>query len=343
LTPGQYALGLWYDGINAGSGIQIYPDSAHPRPFTITGGEEYGNIDFLVLPQGSYRVSGKVEGARKGNRFALSLAAPDQPALPMAQTLTDDDGSFHFDKIPAGSYDLLAGGPDVGYGARTSVVGPEASFGRTRVSVNGNVENVVIEAAAARSIAVTLRGPGGEALPKGCPAAASVSPEALEPWGIEFRNATTVLTGNETTLLKNLAPGRFRFSASELGPSCYQANEVVADLSGDQARPVAIELAPAGQIRGSLQAGQRPADVVVVLLEAGGAAGDAQTRIAFPDTRGHFAFEGLHPGGYRIAAQSASEARARWVADVNHMRSVEVKGGASTDVELAVVPKGGRQ
>jgi beta-lactamase regulating signal transducer with metallopeptidase domain len=342
LTPGQYALGLWYDGLKEGSGVQLYPDNARPRLFTVAGGEEYPDIDFLVLPQGAYRVSGKVEGARKSNRYALSLALPEQPALPIAQTVTGDDGSFQFERIRPGVYDLLAGGPDVGYGARTSFVGPNASFARSRINVSGDVENLVIEAKPARSVSVKLAGQGGEGIPKGCEASVSIVPNSLEPWGIEFRNGSVVASGNEATL-RNLAPGRFRLVAAGLGSGCYQANEAIADLSGEQAAPVTIELASAGQIRGSLRTAARPADFVVVLLDTSDAAADAQTRIAFPDAAGHFEFEGLHPGGYRIAAQSAAEARARWVADVGRMTSVAVKGGAAAEVELSVPAKGGRQ
>jgi hypothetical protein len=70
---------------------------------------------------------------------------------------------------------------------------------------------------------------------------------------------------------------------------------------------------------------------------------DAQTRLAFPDANGHFAFDGLHPGRYRIAAQSAAESKARWVADVAHMTAVEVKGGVATEIQVSAPAKGDRQ
>jgi protocatechuate 3,4-dioxygenase beta subunit len=341
LTPGQYALGLWYDGIKEGSGVQLYPDNAHPRFFTVTGGEDYPNIDFMVLPQGTFRVAGRVEMPKQGDKWALSLALPEQPALPIARTVSEDDGSFHFDRIPPGAYDLLVGGPDRGYGAHTSVLGPTPYFSRSHLSVSANVENLVIAVTPARSVTVTLRAAAGETLPKGCPSTVQLLPEPLEPWAIDFPRSPMVSFDKEQAI-QNLAPAKFRLRVMDLGSGCYQANEAIADLTGDRPAPVAIELAAAGQIHGSLRAAARPADFVIVLLE-GTESADAQTRLAFPDANGHFAFDGLHPGRYRIAAQSAAESKARWVADVAHMTAVEVKGGVATEIQVSAPAKGDRQ
>ena len=142
--------------------------------------------------------------------------------------------------------------------------------------------------------------------------------------------------------MKNLAPGKFRISAMNLGSACYQANQAIADLSAESPGPVAIELAAAGQITGALRAGAaRPAEFVVVLLEDG-ASPDAQARLAFPDPQGHFGFDGLRPGRYRVAAQPAAESKARWVSDVTRMTELEVKGGSPTEIELPAAAKGGR-
>jgi hypothetical protein len=57
--------------------------------------------------------------------------------------------------------------------------------------------------------------------------------------------------------------------------------------------------------------------------------------VAFPDAQARFAFEGLRPGKYRLAAQPATAARARWVADLEKMTEIEVLGGALTNIDLA--------
>ena len=317
LQPGQYAVGLWYDGLKEGSGVQIYPSRARPRFFKVAGGEDYKNVDFLVTPQATYQVSGKVELPKKGEVYALSLALAEQQALPLAQVLTEVDGSFKFDKIPMGTYELLVGGPDKGYGARTSQLAPEPNFGRMPVQVGGgNVENLTIAVTPGRTLTVTLRGHGSDALPPGCPQSVSVALELVEPWGLIGLPNAQVAFGKESTL-KNLAPGRVRLVAGGLGAGCYQIDPPVVDLSRGTGGAAVVELAPAGAIRGTLRAGgAKPTEFAVVLIEVGAAA-DAQAQLAFPDTQGKFAFEGLKPGRYRIAAQAAAgAAKARWVADV---------------------------
>jgi hypothetical protein len=254
-------------------------------------------------------------------------------------TLSEDDGSFKFDRVPAGNYDLLVGGPERGYGLRLSLVGPGAQFARQRLSVSGNIENLAIELAPAKSVAVTVRAAEGDTPPRGCPASIQVVAEPLEPWGMLFTPTTTVAFGKEQKI-GSLAPGKFRLNAYDL-KGCYVVRPAIVDLSGEPA-PAVIELGSAGQIHGSLRNASRPADFVIVLLE-GTAVVNGDTRLAFPDAKGHFAFDSLRPGQYRIAAQSASEAKARWVADVARMTEIDVKAGADTEIELPAPAQGGRQ
>jgi hypothetical protein len=345
LPPGQYALGVWYDGLKDGSGVQLYPDNARPRFFNISGGEEIDHIDFLIVPRGSYRVAGKVQVPKKGDQYALALGLPDQPALPVAQALTEGEGAFHFDKIPIGTYDLFVGGPSRGYGARTTLLGPEPMYARMRIQVTGqNIEGLDIPLTEPRSLAVSLKARGGGALPEGCPQSAPVYAEALDPWGLVFpgSGSAQVAFGKEQTL-KGLAPGLFRVSLRELGNSCYLVNSPAVDLSGEAAGPVALEVAPAGSIRGTLRAGSAsPKDFAVVLLDSGASA-DAPSQLAFPDDQGRFTFGGLHPGRYRIAAQPAAAAKSRWVPDVSRMTEIDIQAGSPTDLDLPVAPKGGRQ
>jgi hypothetical protein len=330
LPPGQYTLGLWYGGLNEGSGMQL-----HPQSFTVTGGEEFRDIDFLIVPRAAFRVSGKVVLPTPGVTFALALGLPEQPALPVSQALTQADGSFSFAKIPAGTYDLYAAGPENGYGAFDSALDDVPFFGRARVEVTGaDVEGLEVPVAAGRSIAVVLQGPAGGPPPEGCPPSAAVTLTALEPWGAMVTGKVQAAFGKGQAA-RNLAPGRYRLTAAGLGGACYQAGVPVVDLSGETAGPATVQLATAGSIRGVLSAGSaRAADFVVVLLDAAG----AQTQLAFADAEGRFRFEGLAPGRYRIAAS-----RGRWVGDLSHMVEIEIPGGAPTDVELPVIPPTGER
>lgn len=207
LPPGQYAIGLWYSGLNEGSGMQFYPDNVHPRIFTVAGGEEYGTINFTVEPRQSYAVSGKIELPAGKKQFQLALGLPEQPALPIAQTLTEDDGTFRFEKVPAGTYDLFAAGPTGGYGAFDSILGGgEPLFGRTRVQVIAqSVEGLSVPLSPGRPLKLVLRPQAG------CPQTVAVSLASLEPWAVMFSPSAQVAFGQEQTI-RNLAPGRARYA-----------------------------------------------------------------------------------------------------------------------------------
>src|ERR1017187_5388922 len=347
LPPGQYALGLWYSGLSVGSGVQLHPDNVHPRFFTISGGEDYRDIDFLVAPGAAYSVSGKIDLPKPNSSFSLALSLPEQPALPIAQTLTAPDGSFGFEKIPSGTYDLFVAGPVGGYGGFDSSLaqGSDPLFGRARVQVVGqNVEGIGVPLSGGKSVEVILHTQGPGPVPQGCPQSAAVSLQLLEPWGI-LANYTVQAGFAKAQSVRNLPPARYSVTASGLGGGCYQVNRPVADLSGDATNAVAVEGAPAGSIRGVLRAGSAPAkDFAVVLLDAEATDG-TPAQLAFADEQGHFAFDGLRPGRYRMAAQPAAEAsRTQWVADVMHMVEIDVPGGVPTDVDLPVsaVKGGGR-
>lgn len=348
LTPGEYCLGVWYDGLKDGSGVQLYPDNAHPRFFTVSGGEEFSNIDFQIQPRASYQISGKVEAPGNGQTFALALGLPDQPAFPIAQALTEVDGSFRFEKVPMGTYDLFIGGPSVGYGMRTTLLGKNPLYGRMRIQVGGqNVDGIQIKVDAGKSLPVVLHAhgspEGSSAPPQGCPQNISVSAVSLEPWGLIPLDRTQVTFGKQQTIL-NLAPGLFRIEAVELPAGCYQVRPAVVDLRSEITVPAALELASAGSIRGALRSGDaRASDFSVVLLDAD-SAGGAQAQLAFPDAEGRFGFQGLRPGRYRIAAQATAQAsRSRWIGDVSRMLEIEVAGGAPTNVDLPIAVKEGKR
>ncbi len=345
LPPGDYAVGLWYAGQKDGSGMQLYPDNAHPRIFTVAGGEEYRYIDFSLTPAAAYRVSGKIELPKPGVTFALALGNPEQPSLPIAQTRTENDGSFHFEKVPLGSYDLFVAGPTGGYTQFESTLGDgDPLFGRTRIQVIGqNVEGVNFLVSPGRSLSVVLRSNNTDSPAPGCPQRAAIAVTPLEPWGILFTADAQARFGNQQ-VIPNLPPGRFRGVANGLGSGCYQSSPLVVDLSGAFSGPVAVELAAAGSIQGVLRGSARPADFAVVLLDAESTAG-AQAQVAFPDAEGRFKFEGLRPGLYRIAAPPVVEKSSRrWVADLAHMVEVNVPGGRPVNVDLAaILPQGRRQ
>ena len=329
LRPGQYAVALAYDGLKDGAGFHMFPDSAHPRIFTVTGGEEYEDINFVVTPAAVFDVSGRVKFPGNHKQYALSLALPDQPLFPVSQVWTDQTGSgdFHFTKVPAGTYDLFVAGPTGGYGARDAVVSdPEAQYARMKVNIGQNVQGLEVAVSPGRTLRVTLRSSEGEKLPEGCPPSSPLILDLMEPWGLMLPVRNNAVFGKDLSV-PGLPPARYRVRAA-LGPNCYQAKEVIADLSGDAAGTAAIEVSSAGSVQGTVNA---PNVAVVLLPEEGGDA-----RVVFPRDGGRFAFDSLAPGRYRIAARPVADAKARWVGDVEKMQVIEVTGGKPAHVDLEV-------
>ena len=340
LPPGHYAVGLWWGGLSVGSGAQMYPDNAHPRVFDVAGGEDYRDIDFVVVAGASFSVSGKIEGTTPKAQYSIALALPDLPAMPVAQLWTEEDGTYRLERIPPGQYDLLVAGPTRGYGEFDSVVGDGVVYGRQRIQVIGeNLEGVNVAMSAGRTLDVVLRG-----AKDACPKTVPVNLSLLEPWGVFGRSPAQATQANfdKAQTAHDLAPARYSVSAVGLGANCYQVNRPVVDLNRESVGAVAVELAPAGSIRGTLRGAANAKEFAVTLLDTDPDRSDA-ARLAFPDTEGRFEFGGLRPGRYRIAAQLASgSAKARWVSDIAHMIEIDVPGGVPTELELPV-SKGGAQ
>jgi Carboxypeptidase regulatory-like domain len=331
LPPGEYAVALAQFGLSGtAASVQLYPENAHPRFFSVSGGEEYKDIDFSIQPVDGYHVSGSVTLPKPGKPFGLTLVSVDQPMLDVARTLTDEKGAFRFDSIASGSYYLFVSGPMAGYGATAIVLGPGPQFARTRVDVAGqNVEGLAIAVHEGATVGLTLK-----AAPAGaCPKAAAVSLRPMESWGAFVdRNGQAA---EEEQTVRGVAPGRYRVVVTNLPDTCFQRGVTTVDATSGDGH-AAVELAAPGSIRGVLRGAAQAADYAVLLLPSDREA-PSPVQLAFPDSAGRFAFSGLRPGRYRIAARPAAEAsRARWLNGLAGMVEIEIPGGEPTDLELPV-------
>jgi hypothetical protein len=143
LPPGQYAVVVTYGASKRvvsmtgeaeagalGSGVTYYPSNSQPRIFSVSGGEEYRDIDFSVVPGALYEISGKLDIDSPKRGFWLALTSQSQPAFAMAMTSAKEDGTFHFAGVPPGSYSLFAVGPAHGRGPFGMEVDENSLFGR---------------------------------------------------------------------------------------------------------------------------------------------------------------------------------------------------------------------
>ena len=239
LPPGRYAVVASY-GASAravggtggaitnprfGSGYLFYGGNTRPQFFTVSGGEEYRGVDFIVQPAVSYAVSGKVETppASEG-RFWLAMTQVDQPALAVAVTEAAEDGSFNFEAVPAGSYDLYASGPTPARGFRGGLLDRDPLYGHAHVDVGGmNVEGISLAVAKGATVMFVLK-PGD-----GCPAQASVRLVPLADRGA-WKEWNAQLTAGKQNSIDGVPPGRYELEVAIAPDTCALAEEAAIDV-----------------------------------------------------------------------------------------------------------------
>jgi hypothetical protein len=243
LPPGQYAIAAAY-GSNTmtvgstgrgflvpglGSGVAYYPSNEHPRSFTIVSGQEFRNIDFTILPTNQYMVSGTVAASGSGAndaRFWVSLAPANQPAIAVAVTPANADGSFRLEGVPPGSYTLYASGPSNARSSRGAELSSEALFARMPVTIGSqDVEGIRVAPEKGRSATVSLAAPA-----TGCSGKGELVLSGLEDWGANLERRSPISSTNKA-ILRDLPPARYQVSVSGLGETCVAPEDQILDLT----------------------------------------------------------------------------------------------------------------
>jgi hypothetical protein len=261
----------------SGSGVAFYPEE-----LSIVSGDEHVHIDFSLAPSALFRVSGRVDEQDVGTGdFWVALAPVNNPEIASSVAIAGNDRTFHFEGIRPGSYYLFVSGPAQIRSTFGAEFGDHGFFGRTQIEVTGqDVEGLSLRVAPGLTLPITVK--GGD----GCSAKAQVTASATEDWaayithsGKSKEDGNVVLTG--------LAPARYRVLVN--GEKCFQASEVIADLSGGNVKPVEVRLSRGGSIHVHV------IPSVLVLLS-----GEAETRTEMPDAGGNVEFNALPPGHYRL-------------------------------------------
>jgi hypothetical protein len=240
LAPGRYAVAVAYGNSTiavgssgapeaaaaTGSGVLFFPGNSKPRIFDISSGDEYWGIDFAVVPSGLYSVSGKVESPDSRTGFWLALITHEQPALAAAVTNAEPNGSFRFDGIPPGSYDLLVAGPAMGRNRQGATLGDKPLFGRAQVEVGAmNVGDLTVEVQPGRPAAFILRAAGTSAGGANCAvAAAKLRLQPVQDWAAGLDRLVEVTTA-KSVRVDGLAPGAYHLALEGLAPECRIASE----------------------------------------------------------------------------------------------------------------------
>lgn len=338
LAPGRYALAATLAAFRSGVGVgaMFYPDNSQPKMFSISGGEDYRNVDFSFFESSQILVSGSVNPAAPGKSYAISLVPKDSPILSTALTQTETDGKFSLDGIPPGAYYLLASGPVRGHRAREAILEDRPSFGRAQIEVGGqNLDGVTLEIAERREAGFVLGVENG-APPPGCPIVASLLLTPLENWGSSIVRQFDVGFTNPQ-FVENLAPGRYSLTARNLNEYCFSETRILDLTEPAEREIIAAPVIAAGEILGHITGMEEDLGYSVVLVSSDSYDETQTLRVAYPDMEGSFSFSGLRPGRYRITATDVSTTEDhRWIPDLTEMFELDVMGGAPTHLELPI-------
>jgi hypothetical protein len=342
LPPGDYLIALVYGASTiavgqsgdvavksgVGSGALFYPTSSQPQVFTVAGGEDLRNINFTAGQSLLFSVSGRVELPSTPFSIWLALTATGQPTLATAVAQANPDGTFKFEGVPPGRYNLFASGPSQGRNGMGTFLGPKPRFGRSAVTISGqNIEGLEVALAVPRTATVSAEGTCGASV-----SSVKVRLLATEDWAAVLGQTLDLSIGQEIKAL-NLAPAKYRLELQDAPPGCTQTGEATLDLTGPDSS-AKVMVATTGSIRGHAPPG---AETGIAMIDAEGKGG---LRIAVPDEKGIFEFADVPPGRYRLSLRNGSgPAYSSLTAGPGKAREVEVRGGAPTEVDLQVESK----
>ena len=371
LPPGTYALLVRYGnaslpegGVRSTLGLLRYPAN--------NGGFELDEGSTLVVqisvPSGPSRViEGLVDLREVGQWYWITLSDPNEPALAVATTTSDEHGSFAFDGVVAGAYELLAvpgTGPinSKSAAARSSAF---TGFDRARVDVRQqDIRNVRLapREIIGGSVALRMTSPS-----RSC-RNALVTLTPLEDWGVNLeRTRELVKVGLSSEppwpeFINGLPPSKFGIGQRS---ECEVLNRPLLDLTNTRAGNVEVPMAAPGSVRGHvLKPNNDPGNWEVMLLPddfaegwpflpitwfesplANGGfyfGGDTPgsfpyVRISVLDSEAAFNFTNVPAGRYHIAVRSADLPAAipnptRW----HEMQQIEVQSSVITTMDPTI-------
>jgi Carboxypeptidase regulatory-like domain len=241
LKPGKYLVAITYGASSAmagmtgsstastaGSGFILLPSNNEPRMFTISGGEEYKDNDYSVTPGQLVRLSGYIETAGKRSRFLVAVTSPVQPLFATAVAYADETGHFQLGGIPAGNYLLLVSGPSEGRGPLGSILHDDALFGRMKLDLTSDVEDVAVPVAPGRAASFVLR--HATSADHKCSSGVQLRISSKEDWGADL-NFTLQVTEGKPATLAHLAPAPYFVTVDAADGNCAASAERVVDLT----------------------------------------------------------------------------------------------------------------
>ncbi len=345
LPPGEYAIAVLYANPRLGSGAVLYPDNHQPQFLTVTGGDEYSDINLIVGALDGGSVAGRVDSGREGDIVQLALVPREFPFLAVARVRADADGKFQFGRVASGSYDILATGlpPRAFPAADSAGERDHPQFGRVPITVFRDMADVAVPLGPGRSAVLSIRAPSSEGAGRPCSATASIELRPRESWPA-FLDSVQAKPGEERNLV-DLAPGPYEVNLPSGAPGgCYVGAPAAFDFSETavSGRSV-VQLAEAGLVRGQLKgpAGSPDVGFVITLTPLEPSRGEETIRVAAPDAGFAFEFPTVRPGRYLIGVRSVLKGPdERLTLKKRTEREVQVRGGTTTELDLALPASG---
>ncbi|MEN6607511.1 MAG: carboxypeptidase regulatory-like domain-containing protein [Bryobacteraceae bacterium] len=312
LPPGHYSTAAIAKGNTAGSEVfapVCYPGSREAEFFDLKAGEVKTSANLILADRGGVTISGTVSGIPRDkypNRASVSLVAAGALKTPIATAWTDTDGSYVFNGVSPGEYQLVAWARIASGTLGTPLAGTDACSAVRAVSVSSGAVQVDLQLqplARIRGRLIWNRGIGNTSTPSGT---GRIVFHSEDGWPDEWLPAASV-DGDRFTV-DGLPAGRYRIAMPDLADSYRLASVQVGNATAPDrlvdiggTAPLTIVLTAAtGEVSGSVSDTEGKPARGVVLLSPADEEGSAQVQNA--DAGGRFRFSNVPEGKYRLIA-----------------------------------------
>jgi len=343
LLPGKYFIKTATHatlGVDVIYPVTYFPGATDPSgaaPLALGAGEELAGNDFALRLTRTARIRGRVIAPEAAERVNVSLTS-NLGGVPLANTSPrDPQGSFEMYSVTPGAYTLSA----------TANLGGSMYTARRDIQVGAvDVDGIELRLAAPLDVSGTLYIEGSASIR---PSQVSIG---LGPNGARVKD-------DGTFTFKGVAPDMYHPTFSGLGNLFVKAircgntdvTENGLDLTAGVGCSLAVYLSANGaQIEGSVQVDDAHAAKAgpVTLVPVGTNRTDL-FRSVWSDDVGHFKFEGVAPGSYRLYAWESVDPNAvRYDPDYvrpfeSQGRNVRVAEGAHESITLKRIGKSANQ
>jgi hypothetical protein len=325
LMPGTYYLAAgpgWEDArlLPGGAGPKIgyagmyypgVPDLSSASPIQLAAGQQM-QADLIMNAGPVFQVSGTVTGYPAGQGFNLQFFSQSGDWLPFPVPYNPELGTFHADRVPAGSYVVKA----------TAQMGTQSLRAELHLNVAANLENVHLTLGPAISIpvAVTMdsRVQGGGGWDRGMPPL-SVRLTPLEPPASEsfsvMAQGNSGRSSNYPMELQNVEPGKYAVELMPQGPwyvrsAQYGQTNLLSDLlvvTASQASAMEVVLRDdSATLTGTVRSASR-GEAAATVIAVSQPASNLPVKVAQTASDGGFTLNGLAPGDYLVYAFDRSD------------------------------------